>query len=309
MVDATGVRPGGADTPMLHHASEAILAHPCFAAARRAYVQAILALYEHHPFMNRLLVEAARSIVFINIVCLHFAYDEADRSTWPTLSLLQQTVAFYGLSSARRIEAMVARFIQTGYVHSSPAPADRRARILRPSDKMLAHDLDWIAAHYEPLQAMFPDVGYASTVRRIPEFHGAQRIASSALSAYAATLMAQNPDVMLFMGRDAGFMVLIKLFRLAQHTDGRVPGRVSFADLGLVLLSHVGITLTPRLRAAFDRFVADTMAGHDLIWRRAVQQLQKPVAASPDHGRSAGLGAAVAVGIGANAGAPQPPET
>lgn len=43
--------------------------------ACRLYVQRILGLYEHNPFLNRLLIETGRSIVFFNILALHAAYD------------------------------------------------------------------------------------------------------------------------------------------------------------------------------------------------------------------------------------------
>jgi hypothetical protein len=49
-----------------HHSPGEILAHPRFLKARRVYVQGILGLYEHDPFMNRLLIETGRSIIFFS---------------------------------------------------------------------------------------------------------------------------------------------------------------------------------------------------------------------------------------------------
>jgi hypothetical protein len=114
-----------------HHSSEAILGHPRFPQARRVYVQGILGLYEHDPFMNRLLIETGRSVIFFNVLALHAAHDPSDRATWPTIGLLERTVRPFGVSSARRIHDLVARLVETGYVQSVPAPSDRRAHILR----------------------------------------------------------------------------------------------------------------------------------------------------------------------------------
>ena len=149
-----------------HHSSEAILAHPRFAEARRVYVQGILGLYEHDPFMNRLLIETGRSIIFFNVIALHAAYDPGDRATLPSIGLLKQTVRPLGVSSARRIHDLVGRLVETGYVRSDPAPSDRRANILTPTDKMVGHDLDWLAALYIPLQVMFSEPSDASARQR-----------------------------------------------------------------------------------------------------------------------------------------------
>jgi hypothetical protein len=290
-LDQTGV-------DIAHHSSDAILAHPRFAAARKAYVDAVLGLYEHDPFMNRLLIEAGRSVIFFNLLSLHAAYDERDRATWPTMRLLQETVQAYGVSSARRVNDIVARFVETGYLESHVAPADRRARILTPTDKMLAHDLDWLEAWYRPLDVMFPDPGYGPPRRRDPAYQQAHRKAGRTMFSYAARLMADNPAVMLFMSREAGMMILIKLVqRAGEERDGALP-RLSFADIAdrfgisrthvrttlqaaeaaaLVRMSDHSVVLAPLLVSAFDRFVADTMAGHDFMFRAAMRSL----AASP----------------------------
>jgi len=118
--------------------------------------------------MNRLLIETGRSVVFFNILALHAAYDPSDRATWPTISLLKKTVRPYGVSSARRIHDIVARLVETGYVEPTLAQMDRRVRLLTPTDKMLAHDLDWLAAFYGPLEVLFPEPGYAPPLRRAP---------------------------------------------------------------------------------------------------------------------------------------------
>lgn len=277
-----------------HHSADAILAHPRFIAARAAHVRAILGLYENDAFMNRLLVEAGRSIVFFNILSLYAAWDERDRATWPTMQLLQKTVAPFGVSSARRIHDIVARFIATGYLESHPAPADRRARILTPTDKMLGHDLDWLVAYYTPLDIMFPDPGYGPPMRRDPAYQNAHRVVATTFTSYAARLMANNPHVMLFMSREAGVMILIKLVQLATDAAGEVSRRISFADIadrfgisrthvrttlqdaaaeGLVHMSDGAAVLLPPLIAAFDRFVADGMVGHDIMFRLAMRRL------------------------------------
>jgi DNA-binding MarR family transcriptional regulator len=282
-----------AEIPPFHAASE-ILAQPRFAEARMAWVRAILVLYDDDPFLSRFLNEVGRALVFLNILCLYAGYEEQDRATWPTLRLLNQTLAKFGLASARRVDEIVARFKDTGYVESHAARLDRRARILTPTAKTFVYDHGWLAAYYTPLNIVFPNPGYAQAMRHDPAFQKAQRKAARHLSGYAAKLMGDNPTVMHFMAREAGMMVLIKLVELDQTHDGRSLAQFSFADLargfgisrthvrsmlqeaegmGLVKLSkgRAGVdALAPSLIEAFDRFVADCMSGNDLIFRMAM---------------------------------------
>ena len=46
-----------------YHSPQDILAHPRFVAARTAFVDAVLALYEGDVFLTRLLLEAARTVM------------------------------------------------------------------------------------------------------------------------------------------------------------------------------------------------------------------------------------------------------
>src|ERR1700722_7741672 len=87
--------------------SDEILAHPRFSYARDEFVKAMLALYEHKPFLNRLLLEATRTVLVSMIMCLYARNDEAVRTTWPTLRLVTDSMAEYRLASESRVHDMV----------------------------------------------------------------------------------------------------------------------------------------------------------------------------------------------------------
>jgi len=281
-----------------HHSSEEILSHLRFPFARGEFIKAILALYEHNPFLNRLLLEAGRAVLVNVIMCLHARYDEADRATWPTLRLVTESTAAHGVASPRRIHDLVARLIETGYLEQRAVPRDRRVRILTPTQKMIAQDQDFLVSHYLPLAILFPQPGYSPIIERDPVFQLKQRLVSTSLFALSAHILARNPIIMLFMSRDVGIMILIKLM----HTVGAqadapppVPQQISFSDFGtrfgasrthvrkilkaaeeqnLVRLTKDGgqfVEVMPELVQAFDRFIADAMAGHDLCYNLALQ--------------------------------------
>ena len=277
------------------HSAEEILAHPRFPFARDEFVKAILALYEHKPFLNRLLLEASRTVLLIVIMCLYARYDEDDRATWPTLRLVANSMAMHRLASASRIHDLVSHLVKTGYLEQRMAARDRRVRILTPTKKMIAQDQDFLVSHYLPLDILFPDPGYARIMTRDPAFQLTQRLVSRDLFALGAQILAGNPIMMLFQSRDAGVMILIKMIQIAAQQGQAGPFEVSYSDLGgrfgvsrthvrkllteaeevdLVRLTKAGgqfVELMPQLLQAFDRLVADSMSGHDLCYNLALQ--------------------------------------
>jgi DNA-binding MarR family transcriptional regulator len=280
-----------------HHSPDDILAHPRFPAARTAFVEAVLGLYEGDALLNRLLLEAARQITFNMIVSLYFRYDEDDRATWPTMRALKEQMTVFGLSSPRRIEDLVARLVDLGYLETLISMRDGRVRILTPTAKMISLDQDWLTALYRPLHVMFPDPGYSEVIERDPAFQRAQRLVALGFSAHGSQIMAGNPDIMLFMNRDAGMTILTKLVQMFDAAGGNAVEKRSYTDIGarfgvsrthvrtllqdaeqagLVALSGQGgrlVELKPAILRAFDRFIADSMSGHDLLYRIALGQM------------------------------------
>src|ERR1700757_5491683 len=110
-----------------------IRVHPRFAEVRRAYIDAGLKMYEHEPAVNKLMLEAGRMLLFGVVLCLAAAHDDADRASWATVTRLQTTLAAFGVASPRQIDLIVARLAQAGFLRLVPAPADRRARLVLPT--------------------------------------------------------------------------------------------------------------------------------------------------------------------------------
>lgn len=271
-----------------------VLIHPRFPAARAAMVRQMLGLYEHTAFLNRLLLEVGRNLVFVVIMCLDARYDESDRDTWVTLGAVSRAMTAFNFASPRRVVDLVSRLIKTGYLEQVRAPRDRRIRLLRPTKKMIAQDQDWLRSHYAPLQILFPRPGYGRIMHSDPAFQRAQRLVSASFFPYAAQTVARHPVMMQFMVREGGIMIVIKLIDLTV-TSGDSRRKIVYSDIGarfgvsrtqvrkllqeaqesgLVRLTQDGgrfVELMPALIEAFDRFIADTMVGHDLMYKLALR--------------------------------------
>jgi DNA-binding MarR family transcriptional regulator len=275
------------------HSPEEILAHPRFAAARKVFVDEVIVLHEGDHFTSRLLVEAMRQVTFNLIVSLHLRHEPSDRTTWPTPQRLKTELATFGLSSPRRTDALLARFIHLGYVEARPSEQDGRVRLLSPTDKMMALDRAWLAYHYAPLQVLFPD-SYLEPIARDTAFQRAQRLVALDYSAKGAEIMASNPAVMRFMGRDAGMLVLIKLVQMTAangatsfsysdigsrfgvsrtHVRSLLEDAVGHGDVSLTGRGGRLVELQPSMVQAFDRFLADSMSGHDLLYKLARERM------------------------------------
>lgn len=273
-------------------ARETLLAHPDFGEARDTYLQAVLALYGDDPFLNKLLLEAARSVIFGGLMVLSASYDPERRSTWPTLDNLKTLIAPFAQSSPRRIEQILLRLVEVGYVEQRVCASDARLRLLTPTQPFLRHDQDWLVAHYQPLALLYPDRPYDHPLARQPDFQRAQRRASFAFIPRSAQVFLSNPDILLFATRDAGFLILAQMV-----LDARQNVQRSFEEFGrrfAVSRTHVrkllrdaqereliritgprghSVEILPQGWLCIDRFVADGMSGHDLTGALALREM------------------------------------
>lgn len=280
-----------------HATPEQMLAHPAFPEARRIFVSEHARVYEAGVFPAQFGADAGRVTTLAIIVCHHAGYDPADRATWPTLSLLKETVARFGFASPRLIDSFVARLVQTGYLERRQHPEDSRVRLLFPTENLLAWDRAWMAAHYAALEALYPVPGFGPARHGDRAFQAAH--ARSAIAAFDAiiAMMWSNLEIVVFLSSTSGLIILLSLFEMGGSDPER---RIREADLVqlaprfAVSRSHVRniltiaqerrflvrsgprdayIHLTPHWVEAFDRFIAGSLAQSDLTYRLALRHL------------------------------------
>jgi len=271
-----------------------ILAHPRFSQARRAHVDALASVFVRSRIPSRLIVDAASVMTADLLVGFYAAYDRADPTTLATAGRLQKLIAEYGLASPRRMDDLIARFRQTGYVHAVASVVDRRIRVLKPTERLLAHDRAYIAALYQPLNILFPDRGYEPVIRRDPRLHLAIRRIGFFEPPIAPAFIGRHPAIMMFLARDAGYCAFLLLIKAVLSKKQLVSDDLSFTAIAdrigvsrthirnlfveAAAEGHVSLTgarghvakVHTRLLDTFDPFLADLASSLDRIGQIAL---------------------------------------
>ena len=280
---------------------EDIANHPRLSEAREVFLDRFLALYTGDPFIVRLLIESGRFLVYHIAAVLDAGVDPARRETWLTISRLKQEMRLFGLASDRHIDGLIARLCSAGFMEQRPADQDRRMRILKPTEKLRAHDRDWLAAHIAPLAFLYPGHDYGSVLQQDQAFHSLYRRGSVAFLPLGASLLLSLPDSMLFFNHAAGAVVHAALLRAAMRTPGYPDAAVPYAEIGerfgvsrthvrqlLVAAEAAGLVklharggrtvqILPRQWASYDRGMAAGMYLHDLIYVATERAMQSRV--------------------------------
>src|SRR5436305_358984 len=109
-----------------YHSAEAIAAHPRFPEARAAYFDQLARIYGGNPFLNKLMMQAGRMVLFFLIICLDAAYREDDRASWPTLANILRALRPMGLASDGHVSQLIRRLLQVGFLTERGSPIDAR---------------------------------------------------------------------------------------------------------------------------------------------------------------------------------------
>ncbi len=211
--------------------AEEIAGHPAYLVARKIYAQRFFALFDRNPFLIRLLTDSSRYLLFTLSVILNANHDAARRETWFSVGRLKAQMAVFGMTSPRHVDHLIDRLQAVGFAEIRAAPSDRRVKLLRLTDDMLAHDREWLATDYTILDTLFPEHGYARVRNRDPAIHAAVRRQSLALLPEGARLLAEQTDILLFFSRPGGLMVLEALFEAALASPEGPACPFAFGDV------------------------------------------------------------------------------
>lgn len=218
---------------------------------------------------------------------MHAGFRQEDRETWPTIRALKRQMEDLNIASARRVHDMVQRLVDVGFVDYLPLEKDGRVKVLTPTFAMLALDRQMLAVYFRPLSILYPENRYLEPLEFDPVFQRSVRKIGPAFMALFQEAIQANTTINFFLPRQGGLLILLKLMQISLNRDIEQMPEISFVELGdyfgisrthvrrilkqaaradLVTFTASGMSISRACRAGFDRFVADTMRGHDFIY-------------------------------------------
>ena len=269
-----------------------VRAHPNFAATRRRFLLAFTTdpQARGNSAAMRLLSDPGRIALFSMIVSLYFEYDPAERATWPTIGLIRSVFLPFGLSSARRLDALLARLQSIGLLILIASPADRRLRLALPTEHMLDLDLNLLASQLSCLDSFMPGADIGGPLRAGDRrYQRALHHAASRTRPLARKQLELAGRLLPILSRQDGIKLLAP-YLVAAHDGDSARVDLSFdalgtrnrtsrthirnlfnelAELGLARQHQRGghhVELLPELLDLADNFVAGAIANYLRGW-------------------------------------------
>lgn len=270
-----------------------LFAHPRLPSARNAFIRAFLELYDDDPQIAHLLIEFGRFLVFYSALANFSAQDSKKPETWATVGRLKRRLQSFNATSVRQVDKLISDLRDAGFLEVVKPEQDGRLRIIKPTQQAMAHDREWLCAHYVPLAILFPDRDYSLVTSRDAAFQLIHRRRSLEFVPIATGLLSMPPEVMVFFRRPGGYMFLATLLAAAKDGQAGRHATVSYAEIGerfgysrthvrqvltdaenagLVRLHSRGghdVEILQALWAGHDKGVAAGMCLHDMIYTRA----------------------------------------
>lgn len=199
----------------------ALAAHPRFDEAIRLMAAGTVRLHRGNRLLNALVNDRGRFVISYLAVYLHY-FGDARHGPGLTTSRMRALCVEQKLCSGNRAEAVIALMRLFGYLAGNPASADRRMRLLVPTDRLVASLRERWANQFEAMRRVLPEGDRALAALSRPEFTPAfvRQLSVPYLAGFR--FVHQVPDLELFMERNAGFVVLLDL-ALAGPQGGVFP--------------------------------------------------------------------------------------
>jgi hypothetical protein len=188
-----------------------LAAHPRFDEAIRLVAAGTVRLHRGNRLLNTLVSDRGRFVIGYLAVYLHHFGGNDGQDPGLTVSRMRALCVEQKLCSGNRAEAVLALMRLVGYLAAAPASADRRVRLLVPTDRLISSLHERWANQFEAMRRVLPEGDRALAALHRPEFTPAfvRQLSLHFLAGFR--LMHQAPDLELFMERDAGIVVLLDL--------------------------------------------------------------------------------------------------
>ena len=261
----------------------AILAHPHFPDAVRAFADGMVALHSRSRVLGWFLSDRILAMLAHAAIALDADLDEDDPRSGLTPGRFKAFCVQAGLCSEGRATAILAFMRLSGQLEAAGHPADRRITRLRPSAKLLESMRSRLRAHIAAASMVCPDIAPAAAQLGDPKFERPLSLEFLRRYREGPRLIDEAPDLRLFAERDVGVLILFALMLGAGPADPLPPaGPMPFSINALSRRFHVSrthvlrrvrdaeasglltrhgergeqVSFTPRLREGLRRLIA-----------------------------------------------------
>lgn len=200
---------------------------PTFQPALRRYAMSMLRMYRGTPVLNKVVNEHGRFLISSLALQLHLHRDPTQPGAGLTLSRLRELCTQHGIASTGRVTAFLALMRLAGFLVPASDARDRRAKVLVPTERMMAHVRLFTAVQFKAIDTLYPASDHSQRLEREPGFLEDFHRAAGGYFLRGCRLPDAFPEMDLFIAADAGYMVLMALFLQLPTVEGRaVPGTV-----------------------------------------------------------------------------------
>ena len=287
MVDPGQIQDQGADTrsgavPEVAWAGPtfeelaALRRHPHFAEAMTASMRVALDLYEGNRLVNLISNDRGRYILTVLALHLHYTRRADEPTSGLTATRLQTMCAEQGVCSFGRAGALIQLLRFSGYLAPAAAAADKRVRLLVPTDKLIEMHRERFRRQLQAVALVRSEAREALAQFDHPAFHPAFTAARVSEFLGGFRFYTYAPDIRPFAERNAGLFILFSIALAGAPGDAR-PLPVSASALAKrfhVSRTHVAgllrdavetgllerqaneFRMTPRLREAVAMMIA-----------------------------------------------------
>jgi len=281
----------GADTPAVPQIAwagptleelAALRRHPRFAEAMTASMRVPIDLYQGNRLVNLISNDRGRFILIVFALHLHYTRRADEPTSGLTATRLQTMCAEQGVCSFGRAGALIQLLRFTGYLAPAPAPAaaDKRVRLLVPTDKLIEMHRERLRRQLQAVALVRSEAREALGQFDHPAFHPAFTAARVSEFLGGFRFYTYAPDIRPFAERNAGLFILFSIALAGAPDDTLPPTRpVPVSASVLAKRFHVSRThvagllrdaveagllerqgnefrMTPRLREATEMMIA-----------------------------------------------------
>jgi hypothetical protein len=213
----------------------ALRAHPGFPNAMRAWAHGLVTQYDGNRLLNQLLNDRGRGLFTLAALYLHYSRTPGDPGSGLTVSRMKDWCVQTQLCSRGRAEMMVGLLRARGYLAGASDPADRRLRVLVPTERLVALHRQRFGMHLRAMQSVLPELAPARAALDDPQFMPAFTRCLGRHFDAGVRILSHSPELALFAERNAGMMILFSLMLAGEADDAFPPTRpvpVSISRLG-----------------------------------------------------------------------------